>query len=159
MRMTTAIHLSGNGTKEIVSLLNSLLDAEYALYNMTRRVYWNSKGPGYSNLRAFIKSHIRTIDVIIETLSEQIRSFGHFALGSLDEFLRITHIDEEHEDFDNSTEITQILALEHDTIIRTIQSEISPVLHDLNATETAYLINELVYLHEKMAFLLRTISS
>jgi starvation-inducible DNA-binding protein len=157
--MRKAIDNSRQDAEEILAFLNTLLNAEYALYNKTRRVYWNTNGPNHSKLREFIKNNFSTIDCIIVAISELVRSFGHFALGSLDEFMSITHIDEEKQDFGNSAEIIQTLVSDHETIIRTIRDEIPPISENNIDVETIDFIHGLICQHEKMTFLLTSFSS
>lgn len=93
---------------------------------------------------------------MIDDIAERIRSLGHFALGSLADFIEVTHMDEENHDFSNSIQIIQALVDDHETIIRIIRNDITPISEKYKDLGTADFVTGLMEQHEKMAWMLRS---
>jgi starvation-inducible DNA-binding protein len=142
--------------EEKVKLLNTLLADEYALYTTTRNAYWNVKGLNLFELHEFFETQYELLDVIINELAERVRSLGHYALGSLKDFLAVTNMAEENHDFSNPIQIIQKLVLDHEAIIFIIQNQINPIADKYNDIETTNFVFGIMKKHEKMAFMLRT---
>ncbi len=137
-------------TEEIVTFLNKLLANEYALYTKTRNVYWNVNGPKFIELHKFFKNQYEALDIIIDNIAERVRSLGHFALGSLLDFLSVTHLDKENHDFSNPKQIIQTLVNDHETIIHFIRSNTTPVPGKYMDPGTADFVSGLMAKHERM---------
>lgn len=146
---------SDQNNKVVVTFLNLLLADEYVLYTKTRTAHWNVDGLNYFETHVFLENQFNTIDVIIDDLAEQIRSHGHFALGSLKDFLSIAQMSEDNQNFANSGKIFETLLTDHETIIRIIQHEIFPISVNLKDIETADFLVGVLKRHKKMAWLLR----
>jgi starvation-inducible DNA-binding protein len=73
----------------VVTFLNLLLADEYILYTKTRTAHWNIDGSNNFELHVFLENQYNTLDIMIDEIAEQIRSLGHYALGSLKDFLSI----------------------------------------------------------------------
>ena len=121
----------------VVTFLNLLLADEYVLYTKTRTAHWNVDGSNYFELHVFLEHQYNLLDVIIDDLAEQIRSLGHFALGSLKDFLSVAQMGDENHNFGNSSQILETLLDDHEAIISIIEHEISPISDNLKDIETA----------------------
>ena len=146
---------SNQNNEVVVTFLNLLLADEYVLYTKTRTAHWNVDGTNYFETHVFLENQFNTIDVIIDDLAEQIRSHGHFALGSLKDFLNIAQMSDDNHDFANSGKIFETLLTDHETIIRIIQHEIFPISVNLKDLETANFLGGVLKRHKKMAWMLR----
>ena len=154
--MKTSIGIPDNDVEEVVTLLNTLLADEYVLYTKTRNAHWNITGPNFYELHKFFETHYEALDTMIDDTAERIRSLGHFALGSLADFIEVTHMDEENHDFSNSIQIIQALVDDHETIIRIIRNDITPISEKYKDLGTADFVTGLMEQHEKMAWMLRS---
>lgn len=96
---------------------------------------------------------------MIDEIAERVRSLGHFALGSMKDFLSVTHMSEENHDFSNSKQIIQTLVTDNDTIIRIIRNNIIPISDKYKDMGTADFVTGLMEQHEKMAWMLRSFVS
>ena len=86
-------HKIQNQNNEVVAtFLNLLLIEEYVLHTKTRAALRNIDGSDYFELNVFLENQFNTLDNMIDKITEQIRSLGHFAAASLKDFLSITHI-------------------------------------------------------------------
>ncbi len=145
--------------EEIVILLNTLLADEFVLSTKTRNAHWNINGPNFLELHKLFESQYDELDEIIDKLAERIRSLGHYALGSLKDFLSVTHMDEENHDFGNPKQILQALLNDHETIIRVIRNDISPISGKNKDLGTGDFVTGLMVKHEKMSWMLRALLS
>jgi starvation-inducible DNA-binding protein len=93
---------------------------------------------------------------VIDDIAERVRSLGHYALGTLKDFLAVTHMEEENHDFSNSAQIIQVLLNDHETIIRIIRNDITPISEKYKDLGTADFVTGLMEKHEKMAWMLRS---
>jgi len=157
MNPTTKIQDQNN--QVVVTFLNLLLADEYVLYTKTRTAHWNVDGTNYFETHVFLENQFNEIDFIIDDLAEQIRSHGHFALGSLKDFLSIAQMGEDNYDFANSGKIFETLLNDHETIIRTIQHEIFSISVNLKDIETANFLAGIMEQHKEMAQMLLTFIS
>jgi starvation-inducible DNA-binding protein len=154
--MKTSIGIPDNDVDEIANLLNTLLADEYVLYTKTRNAHWNVTGPNFYELHKFFETHYETLDIVIDDIAERVRSLGHYALGTLKDFLAVTHMEEENHDFSNSAQIIQVLLNDHETIIRIIRNDITPISEKYKDLGTADFVTGLMEKHEKMAWMLRS---
>src|SRR5665648_731049 len=104
----------------VVTFLNLLLADEYVLYTKTRTAHWNVDGENYFETHLFLENQYNVLDLIIDDLAEQIRSLGHFALGSLKDFVSIDRRSDGNHDFVHSARIVGAVLIDQETIIRTI---------------------------------------
>lgn len=142
----------------IVTFLNLILANEYVLYTKTRTAHCNIDGKNHFELHVFLENQYNTIDVMIDDIAEQIRSLGHFALGSFKDFLSIAQTSDDNYNFSNSNEIFETLRTDHETIIGIIQREILSISDQLTENKTATLIIGLLEQHKYMARKLRFFS-
>lgn len=154
--MKANIGIPEKDIEEIVSFLNTLLADEYALYTKTRNAHWNVTGPNFHALHIFFESQYEALDVIIDDIAERVRALGHFALGSLKDFLNVTHMSEVNHDFSNPKQIIQTLVNDHETIIRIIRNDIAPISDKCKDLGTADFVTGVMEQHEKMTWMLRS---
>jgi starvation-inducible DNA-binding protein len=157
--MKANIGIPEHDMEKIATLLNTLLADEYALYTKTRNAHWNVKGPSFYELHKFFENQYEALDTMIDDIAERVRTLGHYALGSLKDFLSVTHMGEENHDFNNPNQIIQTLLNDHETIIRIIRNEVSPISDKLKDLGTADFVTGIMEKHEKMAWMLRSLLS
>ena len=153
--MKTTIGIADKNLKEVATLLNTLLSDEYALFTKSRNAHWNITGSNFYELHKLFQMQYEEVDLMIDDIAERVRSLGHYALGSMKDFLNVTHMSEEKYDFTNSTEIIQALATDHETIIRSIRTDITAITEKYEDLGTADFITGLMEQHEKMVWMLR----
>ncbi len=154
--MKTSIGIPDHNIEEIVTLLNTLLADEYVLYTKTRNAHWNVTGPNFYELHKFFETHYEALDIIIDDIAERVRSLGHYPLGTLKDFLNITHMDEENQEFSNPKQMIQTLVNDHETIIRIIRNDITPISEKYKDLGTADFVTGIMEQHEKIAWMLRS---
>ncbi len=153
--MKPNIEISDIHLKEVATLLNKLLADEYVLYTKTRNAHWNIQGPSFMELHAFFQSQYEVLDIMIDEIAERVRTLGHFALGSLKNFLSITNMLENDQDFGNQKQIITTLLGDQETIIRIIRNDLIPVSDKYKDLGTTDFLTGLMQQHEKMSWMLR----
>jgi len=153
--MKPNIEISDDHLKEVATLLNNLLADEYVLYTKTKNAHWNIQGSAFMELHTFFLSQYEALDIMVDDIAERVRSLGHFALGSLKNFLSVTHMLENDDDFGNQKQIIQSLLTDHETIIRIIRNDLVPVSDKYKDLGTTDFLTGLMKQHEKTTWMLR----
>lgn len=153
--MRPNIELSDNDLKEVATILNSLLADEYVLYTKTRNAHWNVEGKSFMELHKLFEGQYDALATVVDDVAERIRSLGHFALGSLKNFLSVTRLLEDMEDFSDSLHIVQMLLDDHETIIRILRTDIITLSEKNRDFGTIDFLTGLMEQHEKTAWMLR----
>lgn len=154
--MKPNIEISNENLKNIASHLNTLLADEYLLYTKTRIAHWNIKGKNFNELHKFFESQYDALDIIIDDTAERVRSLGHFALGSMKDFLKVARLSEQNDDFGNQDQIIQTLLQDHESLIRSLRKDITIISSEFRDLGTADFMTGLMEQHEKMAWMLRS---
>ncbi len=154
--MKLNIDISDKKLKEVATLLNTLLADEYVLYTKTHNAHWNIQGKNFNELHKFFESQYEILDQIIDNTAERIRMLGHFAVGSLKDFVKIARLSEQNDDFSNQDQIVQTLLLDHESIICSLRKEITMVSDEYKDLGSADFMTGLMEQHEKMAWMLRS---
>lgn len=157
--MKPTIEFPDKNNEVVVTFLNLLLADEYILYTKTKTAHWNIDGSNYFELHVFLENQYSTLDLMIDEIAEHIRFLGHYAFGSLKDFLSSAQMSDDNHNFSKSGEVFETLRSDHETIIGMLQHEILSVSTQLNDPGTAVLLTGLLEKHKKLAWMLRFISS
>ena len=153
--MLTKIGIKEENLAAVAYSLSQILADEFVLFTKTKKAHWNVEGPDFHSKHLFFESQFQQLDNIIDTVAERIRTLGHYAPGSLKEYLELTHLSEQsRESNDSNGFITELLA-DHESILIHLRENINrfgTVLHDLGSSDY---ITGLLETHEKMAWMLR----
>ena len=144
------IHLA-----ESAHILAKFLADEYILYTKTRNAHWNIEGSDFYNKHLFFEAQYNELDEIIDSLAERIRTLGHYAPGSLKQFLQLTQLSEESRLHNDSKAYINDLLLDHESIIISLREHIDHLALQLKDIGTSDYITGLLENHEKMAWMLR----
>jgi len=153
--MKPDIEIADKKLKEVATLLNILLADEYILYTKTRNAHWNIEGKNFSELHKFFEGQYESLDIIIDDTAERVRALGHFALGTLKDFLQVARLSEQNDDFSDQNHIIETLLVDHESIIRSLGKDIITVVEckDLGSAD---FMTGIMEQHEKMAWMLRS---
>jgi starvation-inducible DNA-binding protein len=154
--MKPTIGIPDHDLKEVATMLNTLLADEYVLFTKTRNAHWNITGLSFYEMHNLFQAQYEALDIMIDDIAERVRSLGHFALGSMKDFLQVTHLSEEKDDFSTSEQMLQSLLNDHETIIRLIRNEIIPISGKYKDMGTADFVTGLMEKHEKISWMLRS---
>ena len=155
-KMKPNIDISDNNLKQVAARLNTLLADEYVLYTKTRKAHWNIQGKNFNEMHKFFESQYDVLDVIIDDTAERVRELGHFELGSLKEFLKVSRLSEQNENLSDQNLIIKKLLEDHESIIRSIRKDITVIAEEYKDLGTADFTTGIMEQHEKMAWMLRS---
>ena len=140
---------------QIVEGLSRLLADTYTLYLKTHNFHWNVKGPMFNTLHVMFMGQYTEMWAAVDLVAERIRALGAPAPGSYSEFARLTSI-READGVPTATEMVSQLVEGHEAVIRTARS-IFPVVGDGGDEATADLLTQRLQVHEKTAWMLRSL--
>ncbi len=145
------IGLESDVRNPVVEILNNNLANEAVLSQKTRSAHWNATGKRFFELHILFETQYKQIDEIIDKIAERTRMLGGNALGSFEEFLVHSRI-EEHSTFVPDT--LHLLA-DHETLVRFLRESIRKCTEEFEDEVTIELLVSVMSLHEKMAWMLR----
>jgi starvation-inducible DNA-binding protein len=154
--MKANIEIADKNLKEVATLLNTLVADEYVLYTKTRNAHWNIQGNNFMELHKLFESQYEALDIIIDDTAERVRALGHFALGSLKDFLQVTQLNEDNENFTNQNHIIETLLEDHESVIHWLRNHITIVSDEFKDLGTADFMTGVMEQHEKTAWMLRS---
>lgn len=153
--MEPKIGILAENRASVAQKLNGVLADEYVLYTKTRRAHWNVEGPDFHSKHLFFESQYKELDDIVDNVAERIRSLGHYAVGTMKEFLELAHLSEViHEKNDGAGFISELLH-DQESLVMKLRELINYFANDLKDLGTSDFITGLLELHEKMAWMLR----
>ncbi len=153
--MKTNIGISEKNRKEVSEILGKLLADEFVLYTKTLRAHWNLEGHDFHTKHVFFEEHYDAIKLFTDSVAERIRKIGHYAPGTLKDFLDLTNLSEKYDGDNTSHDYTVALLKDHDSIIQYIRENLSKVGEDCKDVGSEDFLTGLMQEHEEMAWMLR----
>ncbi|MDX1495999.1 MAG: Dps family protein [Salinisphaeraceae bacterium] len=141
--------------QDIAHGLSRLLADEYTLYLKTHNFHWNVTGPMFNSLHLMFEEHYTEAAAAVDEIAERIRALGEPAPGSYKQFAELSSIEEETGNPAAEDMIRQ-LVVGHETIVRTAR-EVFPVAENAADEPTADLLTQRMQVHEKTAWMLRSL--
>ncbi|MFO7188755.1 MAG: Dps family protein [Pseudomonadota bacterium] len=141
--------------KEIAEGLSRLLADTYTLYLKTHNFHWNVTGPMFSTLHQMFEEQYTELAAAVDLIAERIRALGFPAPGSYKEYARLSSI-KETEGVPSAEEMIQLLVDGQEAVTRTAR-EVFKIAERANDQPTADLLTERMQVHEKTAWMLRTL--
>lgn len=149
------IGISDADRKEISEGLSRLLADSYTLYLKTHNFHWNVTGPMFQTLHLMFETQYTELAMAVDLIAERIRSIGHFAPGSYKVFAKLTSIPEA-DGVPEAKEMIRQLVEAQEAVVRTARS-VFPVVEKAGDESTADLLTQRMQLHEKTAWMLRSL--
>ena len=148
------IGISETDRRKIADGLSRLLADSYTLYLKTHNYHWNVSGPLFRTLHTMFEEQYTELATAVDEIAERIRALGYPAPGSYAAFRELTCIDEE-EGVPSAEEMIRQLVIGQEAVVRTARSLIGPA-NEANDESTADLLTVRMQLHEKNAWMLRS---
>jgi starvation-inducible DNA-binding protein len=140
---------------EIADGLARLLADTYTLYLKTHNFHWNVTGPMFQTLHLMFEQQYNELALAVDLIAERIRALGFPAPGSYREFGKLTSI-AESEGVASAREMIRQLVEGQEAVVRTARS-VFPIAEKSNDQPTADLLTQRMQLHEKNAWMLRSL--
>jgi starvation-inducible DNA-binding protein len=135
--------------------LSQFLADSYTLYLKTHNFHWNVTGPMFRALHNMFEEQYQDLALAVDDIAERIRTLGCPAPGTYAEFARLSSIPEP-EGVLAAQEMVRQLAEDHETVVRTARSLV-PTVEEVKDEASLDLIVERMQVHEKTAWMLRSI--
>lgn len=155
--MELNIGIPKENRKQIADQLSKLLADSYVLYLKTHNFHWNVEGPMFTTLHVMFMEQYTELWNALDLIAERIRALGHYAPGSYKQFARMTSI-EESEDVPRAQDMIRQLLQGHEAIARTARESFHAAEKG-NDEATMDLLTQRIQLHEKTAWMLRSLLS
>ena len=153
--MNIDIGINEKDRSEIAIGLSKLLADTYSLYLKTHNFHWNVTGSMFQTLHLMFETQYNELALAVDLIAERIRSLGFPAPGTYSEFARLSSI-RETSGTPKAEEMIQILVEGQEAIVRTARS-VFPVAENASDEATADLLTQRIQLHEKTAWMLRSL--
>jgi starvation-inducible DNA-binding protein len=140
---------------EIAQGLSRLLADTYTLYLKTHNFHWNVTGPMFQTLHLMFETEYNELAEAVDLIAERIRALGFPAPATYSAFSKLSAIQEE-QGVPNAEEMIRLLVLGQETVVRTARS-IFPVVERTNDQPTLDLLTQRMQVHEKTAWMLRSL--
>lgn len=153
--MKIDIGISIEDRKKIVEGLSRLLADSYTLYLKTHNFHWNVTGPMFQTLHLMFETQYTELALAVDLIAERIRALGMPAPGTYQEFSNLTSI-KESSGVPNAKEMIHQLVAGQEAVVKTARS-IFPLVEAAHDEATADLLTQRMQLHEKTAWMLRSL--
>jgi len=155
--MNINIGINEEDRKQIANGLSKVLADTYTLYLKTHNFHWNVTGPMFQSLHVMFEQQYRELAEAVDSIAERIRALGLPAPGTYADFADRTSLKEER-GVPNAEQMIRQLVDGNEAAIRTVRSAY-PLVERLHDQATADLLTERMQVHEKTAWMLRSLVS
>jgi starvation-inducible DNA-binding protein len=141
--------------KAIAEGLSHLLADTYTLYLKTHNFHWNVTGPMFNTLHLMFEQQYTELAQAVDLIAERIRALGFPAPGSYGQYAKLSSIKEE-EGVPAANEMIRQLVAGQEAVARTAR-KVFPTVDKANDEPTADLLTQRMQVHEKNAWMLRSL--
>jgi starvation-inducible DNA-binding protein len=141
--------------KAIADGLARLLADTYTLYLKTHNFHWNVTGPMFQTLHLMFETQYTELALAVDGIAERIRALGYPAPGTYAVYSKLSSIKEE-QGVPKADEMIRLLVEGQEAVVRTARS-IFPAAEKANDEPTADLLTQRMQIHEKTAWMLRSL--
>ena len=134
--------------------LSRLLADSYTLYLKTHNFHWNVTGPMFNTLHQMFEQQYTELATAVDEIAERIRALGVVAPGSYGQFAALTSVEEET-GVPSADEMIAQLMRDQETVVRTAR-EVFPIAERAQDEPSADLLTQRMQVHEKTAWMLRS---
>ncbi len=135
--------------------LSHLLADTYTLYLKTHNYHWNVTGPQFQQLHLMFMDQYTEMWTAVDEVAERIRALGEFAPGDYKQFAALTSIKVD-EGVPVWKDMVKNLVDGHEALIRTAR-KLVPIAQQAGDESSAALIGDRLRIHEKTAWMLRSL--
>jgi starvation-inducible DNA-binding protein len=148
------IGISSKDRKAIAGGLSKLLADTYTLYLKTHYFHWNVTGPMFNTLHLMFETQYTELALAVDMVAERIRALDEYAPGTYSQFAKLSSIPEP-KGVPNAKDMIKELVEGHEAVCRTART-VFPAANKADDEATADLLTQRLQLHEKTAWMLRS---
>ncbi|CAM4091714.1 Dps family protein [Bordetella tumulicola] len=149
------IGISDKDRGAISAELSKVLADSYTLYLMTHNFHWNVTGPLFNTLHLMFMTQYTEEWNALDDIAERIRALGVHAPGTYREFAKLSSISEP-QNVPDALEMVRLLVKGNEAVSKTARAAFS-IADDANDQPTADLLTQRMDIHEKNAWMLRSL--
>jgi starvation-inducible DNA-binding protein len=153
--MNINIGINESDRQDIANGLSRLLADTYTLYLKTHNFHWNVTGPMFQTLHLMFETQYAELALAVDLIAERIRSLGVYAPGTYKQLAALSSIKEE-EGIPKAQDMIRLLVEGQESVVRTARS-LYAVVEKADDEATADLLTQRIQLHEKTAWMLRSL--
>ena len=153
--MQIDIGISKKDRAEIVEGLSRLLADTYTLYLKTHNFHWNVTGPMFQTLHLMFETQYTELALAVDLVAERIRALGFPAPGSYSAYAKLSSIKEANGQ-PKAEEMIRQLVEGQEAVARTAR-KVFPTAEKASDEPTADLLTQRMQVHEKNAWMLRSL--
>ena len=153
--MSIDIGIDKKDRKAIADGLSRLLADSYTLYLKTHNFHWNVEGPMFNTLHLMFEQQYTELALAVDLIAERIRALGHPAPGTYGAFVKLSSIKEDSGQ-PKAEDMIRLLVDGQEAVVRTAR-KIFPVVDKAGDEPTADLLTQRMQVHEKNAWMLRSL--
>jgi len=147
--------ISAKDRAAIAQGLSRLLADTYDVYLKTHNFHWNVEGPMFQTLHLMFMDQYTEAWNAIDPIAERIRALGHYAPGSYAQHVKIATI-KEAVGVPKAEKMVAELIAGQEAVARTARS-VLPLADEANDQPTLDLLTQRLNIHEKNAWMLRSL--
>jgi len=147
--------ISAKDRSRIADGLAKLLADTYTLYLQTHNFHWNVKGRMFNTLHTMFMAQYTELWNAVDPIAERIRALGFPAPGTYAQFGKLSSV-KEVEGVPKAEDMVALLISGHDAVARTARALLTAA-DDANDQPTLDLLTQRLDVHEKTAWMLRSI--
>ena len=132
-----------------------MLADSYTLYLKTHNFHWNVVGPMFNTLHLMFEEQYTELATAVDEIAERIRALGHPAPGSYKQYLELSSVPEET-GAPSAKEMIKQLVEAHEQTAKTARN-VFPAAETAHDEPTADLLTQRMQVHEKTAWMLRSL--
>ena len=155
--MKIDIGIDDRSRKDIAGGLSRLLADTYTLYLKTHNFHWNVTGPMFNTLHLMFEQQYTELATAVDEIAERIRALGEAAPGSYSQYAALSSIREET-GVPSAKDMIRQLVADQEAVVRTARS-VFPIAEEASDEPTADLLTQRMQVHEKTAWMLRSMVS
>ena len=149
------IGINQQDRQAIAEGLSKLLADTYSLYLKTHYFHWNVTGPMFNTLHLMFEAQYNELALAVDMVAERMRSLDVYAPGTYSQFAKLTSI-KESDGVPKANDMIAELVSGHESVCRTARS-VFPAAEKASDEATADLLTQRLQLHEKTAWMLRSL--
>ncbi len=153
--MDIDIGIDKDARANIAGGLSRLLADSYTLYLTTHNFHWNVTGPMFNTLHLMFEGQYNELALAVDAIAERIRALGFPAPGTYREFQKLTSM-KEPAGVPSATEMIRLLVQGQEAVVKTARS-VAPLADQVSDEPTLDLLTQRMQVHEKNAWMLRSL--
>ena len=153
--MQIDIGIDEKSRKNIAEALAHVQADTYTLYLKTHGFHWNVTGPMFQTLHLMFETQYNELWMAVDAIAERIRALGVFAPSTGKQLTALSSIPDE-DGVPKAQEMIRKLVEGHETVARTARKAFG-LATEVNDQPTCDLLTQRLQIHEKTAWMLRSL--